>query len=103
MSSNQSRQNAITAVTNYTPPATPLNFADTKPTDLFGCNVFNDKVMKERLPKGIYKSLRKTIEKGEAIDPSIADTVANAMKEWAIGKRRNSLYSCILPSYRFNS
>lgn len=86
MSSNQSRQNAITAVTNYTPPETPLNFAEMKPTDLFGCNVFNDKVMKERLPKGIYKSLRKTIEKGEAIDPSIADTVANAMKEWAMQK-----------------
>ncbi len=86
MSSNQSRQNAITAVTNYTPPATTLNFADMKPTDLFGCNVFNDKVMKERLPKVIYKSLRKTIEKGEAIDPSIADSVAYAMKEWAMEK-----------------
>ncbi|SDK72766.1 glutamine synthetase [Maridesulfovibrio ferrireducens] len=86
MSSNKSRQNAITAVTNYTPPSTTLNFADIKPTDLFGCNVFNDKVMKERLPKGIYKSLKKTIEHGEAIDPSIADTVAYAMKEWAMSK-----------------
>jgi glutamine synthetase len=47
----------------------PLNFAETKPTDLFGCNVFNDKVMKERLPLDAYKSLKKTIEYGEKLDP----------------------------------
>ncbi|HAS88778.1 MAG TPA: glutamine synthetase type III [Desulfovibrio sp.] len=86
MSSNTSRQGAITAVTNYSTPEASFSFADTKPTELFGCNVFNDNVMKDRLPKKVYKSLKKTIEDGAAIDPSIADTVANAMKEWAMEK-----------------
>lgn len=48
--------------------------------------VFNDRVMRERLPKEVYKSLIKTIAVGKAIDPSIADCVANAMKDWAIEK-----------------
>ncbi|WP_320170128.1 glutamine synthetase III [Maridesulfovibrio sp.] len=86
MSSNLSRQGAISAVTQYAAPEASFSFADTKPTELFGCNVFNDKVMKDRLPKSVYKSLKKTIEKGAAIDPSIADTVATAMKEWAMEK-----------------
>lgn len=54
--------------------------------DIYGMNVFNDVVMKERLPKPIYKQLRKTIDEGLALDPAIADTVANAMKDWAIEK-----------------
>lgn len=86
MSGIQARLNAISAITNYTPSAAPMNFAETKPTELFGCNVFNDKVMKDRLPKAVYKSLKKTIELGEKLDPSIADVVANAMKDWAIEK-----------------
>ncbi|MBG3877618.1 glutamine synthetase type III [Desulfovibrio oxamicus] len=86
MSGIQARLNAISAITNYKPSAAPMNFAETKPTELFGCNVFNDKVMKDRLPKAVYKSLKKTIELGEKLDPSIADVVANAMKDWAIEK-----------------
>ena len=54
--------------------------------ELFGCMVFNDDVMRERLPKEVYKSLTKTIATGKTIDPSIADVVANAMKDWAIEK-----------------
>ena len=54
--------------------------------DIFGENVFNDKVMRSSLPKEVYKSLRKTIDAGEPIDMSIADTVANAMKDWAVSK-----------------
>lgn len=53
---------------------------------IFGMNVFNDAVMRERLPKSTYKALLKTIDKGLPLDPSIADTVANAMKEWAVEK-----------------
>lgn len=53
---------------------------------IFGENVFNDAVMRERLPKGTYKSLRKTIEEGLSLDPSVAEIVANAMKDWAIEK-----------------
>ncbi|CAA7601244.1 Glutamate-ammonia ligase [Acididesulfobacillus acetoxydans] len=54
--------------------------------DLFGVNVFNDSVMKERLPKNTYKALRRTIDEGLALDPSVAEVVANAMKDWAIEK-----------------
>ncbi len=54
--------------------------------ELFGCMVFNDDVMRERLPKEVYKSLTRTIATGKTIDPSIADVVANAMKDWAVEK-----------------
>lgn len=86
MSGIQARLNAISAVINYKPAHAPLNFHETKPTDVFGSNVFSDKVMAERLPKAVYKSLKKTIKLGAKLDPSIADVVANAMKEWAIEK-----------------
>lgn len=55
-----------------------------KVSDYFGMNVFNDAKMQERLPKPIYKALRKTIENGEALDLTIANVVAHAMKDWAI-------------------
>jgi glutamine synthetase len=54
--------------------------------DGFGSNTFNDKAMRERLPKEDYKKLRATIATGEKLDMSIANTVAHAMKEWAISK-----------------
>lgn len=53
---------------------------------IYGSNVFNDAVLKERLPKAIYKALNKTIAEGRSLDPAIADVVANAMKDWAIEK-----------------
>ena len=55
-------------------------------TEIFGTNVFNDAVMKERLPKKVYQELKKTIENGETLNPDIADTVAQAMMEWAVEK-----------------
>jgi glutamine synthetase len=50
----------------------------------FACNVFGDVVMRTRLPKNIYKALRKTIDEGLPLAPEVADIVANAMKDWAI-------------------
>jgi glutamine synthetase len=55
-------------------------------TEVFGSNVFNDKVMKQLLPKEIYKALKATIEKDVPLKPEVADVVANAMKDWAIKK-----------------
>ena len=55
-------------------------------TSIFGENVFNETVMKARLPKETYKQLMKTIEGGEKLDPSVATVVANAMKDWALEK-----------------
>lgn len=51
---------------------------------LFGSLVFNDTTMKERLPKDIYKALKKTIDEGKSLDLSVANAVANAMKDWAV-------------------
>lgn len=53
-------------------------------TEMFGTNVFNDAVMKERLPKDVYEALRKAIDEGIPLDRKSAGTVANAMKNWAI-------------------
>ncbi len=55
-------------------------------SEIFGEMVFNEDVMRERLPKEVFKSLSKTVATGRTIDPSIADVVANAMKDWAIEK-----------------
>ncbi|MBN1333359.1 MAG: glutamine synthetase III [Synergistales bacterium] len=54
-----------------------------RPKELFCVNVFNRRVMKERLPKEIYQKLVSSIEGGQKVDPTIADMVATAMKEWA--------------------
>ena len=53
-------------------------------SDIYGSLVFNDKVMKERLPKPVYKSLHQTIAEGTPLDDDLANTVAHAMKEWAV-------------------
>ncbi|MDD6088061.1 MAG: glutamine synthetase III [Desulfovibrionaceae bacterium] len=50
----------------------------------FGCDVFGLDVMRKRLPKAVFRKLEQIIRNGEQLDPSIADTVANAMKDWAI-------------------
>ncbi len=52
--------------------------------EVFGCHVFNDSVMKERLPKEIYEALHKTIEEGTRLETEVAAVVADSMKEWAI-------------------
>ena len=54
--------------------------------EIFGEDVFNDTVMQERLPKKVYKDLKKTIEEGKELDLATADVIAHEMKEWAIEK-----------------
>ena len=55
-------------------------------TDFFGVDVFNESIMRERLPKTTFKALKKTMENGQELDPQIADVVASVMKDWAIEK-----------------
>ncbi|HSW47248.1 MAG TPA: glutamine synthetase III [Phycisphaerae bacterium] len=86
MSGSATRLNAIKAVTTYKPITAPLNFAETAASELFGSNVFSNSVMQRTLPKPVYKTLMRTTDRGESLDPSIAEAVANAMKDWAIGK-----------------
>ena len=54
--------------------------------ELFGSQVFNCQVMQDKLPKDVYKSLRRTIQEGAPLDMSVANVVANAMKDWAVEK-----------------
>lgn len=86
MSGNKARLDAISAVINYKPISEPLNFAETPTQELFASNVFSTAVMKQRLPKPVYKSIMSTIQKGTPLDTTTADVVAAAMKDWAIEK-----------------
>jgi len=83
---SNARQAAIAAVTNYKPIEKPLNFLQTPAKELFGSNVFNDSIMRDRLPKAVYKVLQRTIRRGEKLNADVADAVATAMKDWAIEK-----------------
>jgi glutamine synthetase len=85
-SAGSTRSAAIAAVTNYRSTAPALEFRDTSTGELFNANVFSKAVMKKRLPKSVFKALLGTIEAGEKLDASVADIVASAMKDWAIGK-----------------
>lgn len=84
-SSTSARRSAITAITNYAASTAPVDFADA-PQSYYSTNVFTKSVMKDRLPKSVYKAVIKTIESGEKLDPAVADTVASAMKDWAVEK-----------------
>ncbi|MDQ2677455.1 MAG: glutamine synthetase III, partial [Actinomycetota bacterium] len=79
------RQRAIEAVSTYRPSVDPIP-GDEAPGELFGSNVFSQTVMQRRLPKQVYRSVVATIEHSEPLDPSVADIVASAMKDWAIEK-----------------
>ena len=66
-------------------------------SEIFGENVFNDTVMQERLPKKVYKNLKKTIEEGKELDLETADVIAHEMKEWAIEKGATHYTHWFLP------
>src|SRR5215212_11976023 len=80
------RQAAIQAIATAKHKLNHVDFKTTHVKDLFGANVFNEEVQKARLPKPVYKALQKTIKLGEKLDPTVADSVAAAMKDWAIEK-----------------
>ncbi len=83
---NNARHEAIMAVNNYRPPKTPMDFSGTAARDIFGANVFSEQLMRERLPKSVYKSFKRILEQGGKLDTAVADAVAVAMRDWAIEK-----------------
>jgi glutamine synthetase len=85
MGGSSARLQAISAVKAYTPPAVTFSL-DEEPGEIFGENVFGKAVMQKLLPKAVFKSVMATIEHSEPLDPSIADAVAIAMKDWAMKK-----------------
>ncbi|MEH3157253.1 MAG: glutamine synthetase III [Gordonia paraffinivorans] len=84
MSGSISRREAIKAVTAHSTPECAT--AEAPLAELFGVNVFDKAAMKDRLPKSVFKKVSATIDEGVPFDPTIADVVANAMKDWAIEK-----------------
>jgi glutamine synthetase len=85
MSGSKARLQAIEAVKDYTPPA-EIAAESGAPGDVFGANVFSKSVMQKRLPKQVFKSLMGTVEHSKPLDPTVADVVAAAMKDWAMEK-----------------
>jgi glutamine synthetase len=85
VSGSKARLQAIDAVKGYAPP--PGIFPSPEPPgQIFGQNVFTKAVMQQRLPKPVFKSLMATIEHSKPLDPTVADIVAAAMKDWAMEK-----------------
>ena len=86
MSGNQARLEAIGIVANSEVANDKFEFIEKPTGELFGTNVFDVITMKQRLPKSVFKALRKTITRRVPLDASIADAVASAMKDWALEK-----------------
>ena len=86
MDISAARQQAVNAITSWQVEGTSNRIPpkDVSIRQLFGSNVFSDEVMRSRLPENIYKAIRNTIKKAAPLDPSIADVVAAAMREWAM-------------------
>ena len=85
MSGNAVRLQAIKDVEAYVPPAVSYDPTEA-PGEIYGQNVFNNAVMQRRLPKNVYKSVSDTIANGTKLDPTVADAVAAAMRDWALEK-----------------
>jgi len=77
---------AIREVTSRSIRCVPELAGGAKVMEAFGSNTFNAEAMKQKLPKAVYQSLQETIRRGSKLDPSIANEVAHAVKEWALGK-----------------
>src|SRR3954470_8971944 len=86
MSYAEIRHEAIKAIASTRYELQRVNFREAHIKEMFGENVFNEAVQRERLPKAVFKALQKTIRLGQPLDPAVADAVANAMKDWAIEK-----------------
>src|SRR5689334_23601755 len=80
----RAKQAAISAITLWPSEGRRAPKNGTPIRQLFGSNVFSDDVMRARLPENVYKTIRETIKKGAPLDPTVADVVASAMKEWAL-------------------
>ncbi|MBX3176798.1 MAG: glutamine synthetase III [Candidatus Hydrogenedentes bacterium] len=86
MSGNAVRLEAISEIINQQPVGRSIPFTEVPTSKIFGENTFSLSVMQKRLPKDIYKSVKKTIETGAKLDLGTADAVAAEMKSWAMEK-----------------
>ena len=86
MGSATTRQEAISKIASANHHLNHINFKEKHAMSYFGVNVFNEEVQRTRLPKTVFRALQKTINLGQPLDPGIADSIANCMKDWAIEK-----------------
>lgn len=84
--SHSGRSHLTKSVQNREPVHSTVDYTRTSVSEVFGNNVFNRSVMRTLLPKNVYKALMRCLDHGEQLDPSMADIVANAMKDWAISR-----------------
>jgi glutamine synthetase len=79
------KSEAIRSITAWstTYSATP-RVAQKRVTEEFGSLTFNEEVQRARLPKDVYRALRRAVAQGESIEPSVADIIASALKDWAV-------------------
>jgi glutamine synthetase len=84
MTGNSVRKQAVADIASQA--VAPFVTIEESPDALFASNVFSLSAMKAKLPKDVFKSLKRTIDKGEPLNPAVADVVASAMREWAMGK-----------------
>lgn len=80
------RGDALKTAQQRQPVQTTVDYTQTSVSDIFGSNVFNRATMRSLLPKNVYKALVRCLDHGEQLDASMADIVANAMKDWAIAR-----------------
>src|SRR5687767_12674702 len=80
------RQQAIRAIATTKHQLNRVDFKHVHVKDLFGKNVFNEEVQRQRLPRPVFDALQRTIRQGVPLDPTNADAIASAMKDWAIEK-----------------
>ncbi len=80
------REDAVRSISRERSPSRPPSEPEVRPflTEIYGAYVFSDNVQRQRLQRSVYEALRRTIDSGAELDPRIADTVASAMKDWAI-------------------
>lgn len=72
-------------------------------TDIYGSNVFNRQTMRTLLPKNVYKAVLRCLDHGEQLDPAMADTVANAMKDWAISRGATHFTHWFVPLHGYTA
>jgi glutamine synthetase len=86
MTASVARLDALASTNGRAPSSSTPHYMERSIQSLFGSNVFGLPSMKAHLPKDVFKSLKRTIDSGQSLDPKIADVVASAMKEWALAK-----------------
>lgn len=83
---SSARHGALNTIQERQPVRSSIDLSKQSFQELFGINVFNRQTMRQLLPKAVYKAVVRCLDFGESLDPSMADVVANAMKDWAIAR-----------------